>query len=892
MNRRLFKVLEDIIAKLFVGTVHGAAVLLRPWRMGRLLERVSLPRIHEHRLRTILTTLGIAIGVAGFVAVMIVNRSIMRGVTSTIDDVAGKADLQISAGTSGFSEDLLDVLREIPGVYKLTPAVQQIATLRTASEQHERVLLLGIDMLGSEDTYFRNYDSKDFEEIRADPLPFLGSPTSVLLGEALAQRHGIKLHDKVALVSANGVQDFEVWGFLKANGVGHAFGGAIGVMYYPALQVAFERGRNLDRIDIAVNPGTDPELVASAIHAKLGAGFSVDRPALRGDRVDKMLTAVRSALLMGSIIALIAAGALVFNTLSIGIVQRQRELGILRALGMTRAQLNSLLTLEGALLGIGGAVWGVVFGVLLSRGMLKVTGETLNRVYIEHATSNVEVRVSDLLLGALLGVGMSTAAAWAATNRVAELRVVEALSGRRFMSALFGKSGLTRDDVVGLVLSLLCLGLLLLPPAGNIPVGAMVAVVAGALAGGALMTRVVQVFHLALRPFRGGGLSVEALLASENLPRDLRRTANTAAGFAASVGLTLSFATYAVSFTNSLDLWLSQSLPGDLFVTSGESIAGMSGRNTPLSPALGEQLAAIVGVERVRPARFADVSFRGRTVKLIATDIESFTKRLPLIPVEGTAEELTSGLLSGKVTVSDNFSKLFDLHRGDTLSLPTKDGAHEFAIAGVSVDYTSDRGSITMDRATYLAAFQDERVDTFELQLQRTAAIETVRQTINRSLRDRYDLFVLTNKEFRQELNGSVGKIFALLNVFEVVTIIVALLGLITALLANVLDRNRELGVLRAVGMMRRQLRKMVMIESMFVALIGVLAGIVFGLVFGYVNLRSITGVQLGWYLTFSLPTRSIIEVVLITLPLSAVAGYLPARSASKLIVTEALAQE
>ena len=894
MVRRALRALAAAAGALVIASLHAAALLLAPFPIGRLLQTVSIPRMREHTMRTTLTALGIALGVGVLVSVVLVSRSIVVGVTDTVDDLAGRADLQIGGTNAGIDEGLLDKVRDVPGIYKVTPVMQQIVTLRTTRGARERVLVLGVDLLGSEDKYFRNYASKELEEIRRDPLAFLNSSSNVILSRELAQRAGLRLHDKVTIGGGSGeAQDFEIWGFIESEGVGRAFGGAVAVMYYPAMQVAFGRGRQVDRLDIAVTPGSDPERVAAAIEQRLGRGLVIERPAMRGARVEKMLLSVRTALTMASALALLSGAFLVFNTISISIVQRKRELGILRALGTTRRQLFAMLTLEGALLGTVGSLLGIALGVGLSGGMLRITSRAVNEVYMQQAVTEVHVDPQLVAISFVLGVLASVLAALLATRRAAGIKPVEALSSGAQPRAAVGSRRLLRSAYLsGSFFSITAWLLLWLPPTGNVPVGPLLACVALTLAGRALMPVFVSLLHRGLWLVRRGRMGVEAALASDNLPRDLSRTASTASGLMAAASLTVTSATFIVSFVSSLQTWSAQTVPGDLFVTSGAATSGLSLRNTPMSSALREQLLALPGVERVRRTRLTDCDFRGNPVKLIATDVSEFVKRSRITPVERSAAEMERGLLRGEVTVSENFSRLYGVHAGDHIVLGAKDGPAEFTVAGVMVDYTSDHGSVVMDRATFIERFNDTRVDTFELHLSPGVSPEKVRAQINEQLSERFDLFVLTNREFRNEFVKAVDKIFALMRVLELVTLTVAALGMLTAVLANVLDRVREIGVLRALGMLRAQVRKMVVIEATLTGLIGTLAGALVGVAVGYVLLRHITMVQIGWYLPYRVPFGSIIELALVTVPISALAGFYPARHAAQLRVTDALDYE
>ncbi|HEY6878586.1 MAG TPA: FtsX-like permease family protein, partial [Polyangiales bacterium] len=347
--------------------------------------------------------------------------------------------------------------------------------------------------------------------------------------------------------------------------------------------------------------------------------------------------------------------------------------------------------------------------------------------------------------------------------------------------------------------------------------------------------------------------------------------------------------TFVVGFVTSLNTWSGQLLPGDLIVASGARTVALSARNTPMNDALRPQLAAIPGVQRVRSASFADIDFRGASVKVAAPDAPRMSHYRTL---EGSEAELFSGLERGAVAVSESISRRFDVHRGDRIPLSTRDGTRSFEVVAVVIDYTSDRGTILMHRDTLRTAWGDDHVDSYELFMEPGVNPMVVRQTINDTLADKNDLFVLTTREFRGEFVKASDKIFSLLHALEVVTLAVAILGLITAMLANVLDRVRELGVMRALGMLRTQLRRMVVTEATLVGLVGAIGGIALGLGVGYILMRHIAGVQIGWYLPYELPLRSIVTMLAITLPISALAGFYPARQAGRLVVRDALDYE
>jgi putative ABC transport system permease protein len=864
---------------------------LSRWRMARLVASVSIPRMRMHPLRTALTLSGVALGVAILLAVGIVSNSVLRAIHATIDDLAGKAELQITGGNSGFDESLLERVRAVPGVAHATGVLQQIVRVEDAQAHSERLLVLGVDFLDGDDAYFRDYHSRELEALRHDPLPFLNSTTHILLSREFAERFGYHLHDSVQLLRADGVEAFEICGFIDSPTLARAFGGAVAVMYVPAMQIAFGRGTNLDRIDIAVKPDQSVDAVAERLRAALGAAFVIGRPKLRGDQMGKMLGSVQMALTLAGAIALIAGMFLIYNTMSTSVAQRKRELSLLRALGATRRDVLWMITLEGALLGALGALAGTGLAIALARALLRVTSHSVDQVYLQLSVSELELQPWLFVLGAALGVaGATLASAIPAYRAATTIRPAQSAHETSSPRPIGFAPQLTLADGSALALFGASLGLLRITPIRGVPVGAAAAASALLVGGALAMPRLVQLLD---RGLRGAWLRVEVELARDNLSRNIGRTTTTTASLMAGVALTMGFATFMESFVSSLQTWTSQVAPGDLFVTSGARVSGLSAKNTPMTPDLGPQLAAIQGVRAVRSLRLAEVDYLGLPIKLFSTELDLPAAQIRLRPVQGDERELERRLSAEPVVaISENLARRAGLSRGDVIELATAAGTRRFSIAGVLVDYTSDFGSVTMDRKTYARAWSDDRVDTFELRVQRGADVERVREAINERFGRARDLFVLTNREFREEFTKAVDQIYQILRMLELATLIVAVFGIINTLLAGVLDRVRELGVLRAIGMLRRQVLMMIVSEATLISLIGTLAGLSIGLAIGTIMIKHIMLAQLGWLFPFEMPVRSMVELCLTIVPLCALAGWYPARRAAALVVRDALSHE
>jgi putative ABC transport system permease protein len=874
-----------------VGAIASLAAL--PFRrlvLGQLLYDVSIPRFEKHPLRTALTVLGVGLGVSVVMAVTLVNKSLVASFQTTFESIGGKSDLEVSSGTQGFDEALLETVRKAPGVARASPLLQQVVALKT-SAGIERILLLGMDLLGSDETTLQKFASPELAEIRRDPIEFLNSTNNILIARSLAARYHYKLHDAIHIVTSSGVKEFVVWGFLEDEGVARGFGGLVAAMYYPAAQIAFERGATLDRIGIEVRPGAAVEDVAAGIRAQIGAGFSVDEPQQRSQQIGHMLFGLRSGLTMASLIALLVGMFLIHSTTAISIAQRKLEFGVLRALGLTRRRLILLVTLEGTLVGILGGALGLGGGLALTWAALRAVTAMVSDRYMPVAASTLGLGVEHVIGGIALGAAAATLASLIPARRAAFLPPSAVLQTARLMNAEQVR-GYTWHDLLGLALAVLS-PILLMMPLDRMPslilFGAMLSL---AFAGTLLMPRFIKAAHYILRPLFMSTQVTVVRLSFDNMLRDIWRTAVTASALGVAVGMATAFATFIGSAVSTTWEWLEETAPADLFVTSADRF-GAGYNYVPLNAELGEQLKQVPGVAIVQPMRLDDVRYRDRGVKLMSTDIPLQARLGKTHFVEGDARVVYDKMMQeGAVVVSHNFSQRFAVHMGDKISLSVRNGTRDFEVAGVIVDYTTELGTIIVDRSTYIEAWNDPRVSAFMVHLRPGAELDKVRTEISTRYSSSHDIFVVTNKEFRAAVRTVFDQIFGLMRALEFVAILVSALGVINAMSSNVMDRTRELGVLRAVGMKRRDVRWLVIMEAVFIGAIAVVLSTFVGLIEGAILLKYINTVQTGWLFPFRPDWLSIVETMgFVTLGCAAAALY-PARRAAAFPVCEALGCE
>src|SRR5579885_2257188 len=265
--------------------------------MLNLFRFVGLRHLRMKPVRTILTALGVSFGVALYIAIEIINRSTLSSFRESIDAVAGKATLSISAGDAGFPESELDVISHAPGVKSAAPMIESRAYFAGDSESSESLMVFGVDLLKEQSV--RTYKTTD-EQAIDDPLVFLNQPDSIILTHSFAEAHHLKIDSKFSLATARGSKTFTVRGLLSPEGPAKAYGGGIALMDIDGAQVTFGKEGKLDRVDIVTARNADIDQVADSLRSKLGPGFTVERPETQSENMERMVKTYQAMLTLFS----------------------------------------------------------------------------------------------------------------------------------------------------------------------------------------------------------------------------------------------------------------------------------------------------------------------------------------------------------------------------------------------------------------------------------------------------------------------------------------------------------------------------------------------------------------------------------------------------------------
>ncbi len=860
--------------------------------MLRLLETFSWRHVQRHRLRTFLTFLGITLGVGVIIAIAIVNRSLTSSFQSTIEEIAGKAVLQVSNGESGILETVFPVIRDTPGVQDAAAAVEGFLPVRGA--ETERLYLYGVDLLT--DSAIRDHPfagpKPDFDQA----LDFISQPDSIAITESFSRRLNLPLGAKITLTTSRGRQNYTVRALLREEGMAKVFGGNLALMDLPVAQQALGKEGKLDIVDLTVEQGEKIDVVKARLTKRLQGAAEVERPRKRGEQIEHLLTSFRVGLFFVSLIALFVGFFLIYNTVSVSVIQRKREMGTLRCLGMKRGELLRLILMEALILALIGSLTGSLLGWLLAQFALIAVGDTIGNLFslVDLGPGIFTLRE----LGLSLASGLTVAVLAAAHPALEAMRSSPLENARQtaWSPSFRGiKSWASRLGLLCLIASPL---LILLPSPLPGPVQQFSVGVAGMLIfllGLALLCPLFVSYGVRwLWQWRlrlPGSSWVEAWLASDSLRRNPVRSGITVATLVISLAAIFTIAAFVNSVRGSLLAWVDQMVTADLIVSSGARTAGP--RNVPLKEDPLPGLMGVRGVKIVDLYRLIRSTYQGKPI-LIESFLARQSARVRTLPMaSGDGERALREMGEGQgVIISESFQSKFGKSKNDTLELATPSGPVAFRVLGVYIDYSSDVGSVLIDRALYKRYWRDELVDAFDLWLDAGADQQAVIADIKEQYGEHYQLFVSTHSELRKAVVHIMEQSFIVNYAVEIVAVVVAIFSVINTLLASILDRAQEIGVLRAIGATQAQVRRMVVLEAGGMGLFGSVLGLLAGTIMAYHHVVYNTKVLTGWTFQFYYPYGVAVLSVVTSVILCVIAGYGPAKQAAAMPIVAAIGYE
>ncbi len=867
-------------------------------KLVNLLRYVTLAQWRANALRTVLTTLGLALGVAVIVAMRLVNGAVFESIRASVDDVAGRAVLSVTNGQAGVPEELLERVRAVPGVKAAAALILDSGLVMDHPERGERLQVFGVDYLADSEVRRYELEEDDGSEME-DPIVVLSRPDSVFVTRDFAARHGLSLGSRLPLQISSGPTELVVRGILKEAGPAKAFGGMLALMDIYAAQLAFGKGvagepGRFDQIDVVLDPALDDTAEIDAARDRIAAAVAgtatVARPESRGEQMQSMLGATKLGFAQAQALAFIVGVFLVFNTMSIAVVQRRREIGLLRSLGTTAGAIRTLFLVEATILSALGSVAGLAGGVVIARTLIPIVERVMGSWILATSVRSLHAGPLELLAALVAGVGVSLVATLVPSVQAGRISPLVAL--RRDAATRVEPRTLARLGWAGA--ALLAVSFALGAASAVLPVevsalGAMgCRVIGAALLMPVAVTTLVPLAGRALEALFG----IQGRLAADNLKSAPGRTAVTLTAILIGIAAYVIVATLMRSLDVSLSDWLDRYIASDLSVSASSRVAGPKANKLP--GALVDEIRAIPGVRIVRPFRLLQVPYEGEITMLLSLDLGVVRRTVRYQMIAGPPSKAFEDALhrGDGVGVSDAFARKFGKGLGDAIELETPSGRQRFPIVGVFADWAGPTGSIHLDRALFVRYWKTDLVDSISIDLVAPADEQRVVEAVRSRFGTRYDLQIITAHETKHEITSQIVQGFQMTRATEVVVLLISALGVVNTLLAAILDRTREIGILRAIGATRAQVVRAVLLEASLLGTLGAVIGIALGLATAYPFVKVAILELVGWHLDFHVDPAAIAVAGALAIAIAIGAAYYPARKASRLDVLTAIQYE
>lgn len=843
--------------------------------MRKLLRLLPVRNLRRQPLRNMLTVIGAACGVALFVSIEIINAGTLRYFADGVRAMAGGAALTVSASETGFPETEREKVLSLPGVRTAVPSIEALAyVLPPGRTEPETLGVLGVDP--RLEPLVRMYRLKD-APLASATLQALGNPDTILLPAGSATIRKTTTGESIDILAQSGVARLDVAGTLASAGGESGFA----LVGLATAQRLFGLEGRVTRLDILVDEGSDIDALAVAIRRLLGPAFTVDSSRARATDMQRLVRGYQALLRFVSLITLLAGAMVLGTTMGISVREQRQSIGVLRALGAPRVKILLLVLAEAATLAGLAVALGVFGGRLAAELLVGTLSRTMAHTYmIPIQPTALQYPLDLALLHASFAWLVGIVAALTAAARAARLEPVQAIRPAEIQTDLrfprwLAWLGVTGGTLAGYLCIVLATRLdrdIQAWQTANAVVGLVAALVLAP-------TAVIGGLRLLRRTRVGRSLVDRRVVLRLGVGHVLRAPGRSAwSVLLLSIGL-LMFVTVDTlrhSLLTSVEGWIDRTVYSDLLVASPGTLFMMEVQ--PLNEALARDIDAVAGVRvdeghGAMGIRFVTIRYAGRNITLKAFDRPHAS--LPRLPFDLRSDyPLSQGgdifaSTRPAALVSENFVKHFGKRTGDRLTLDSPAGLLTLEVIGVVTDYASPDGVIYLSRDLYRAYWHDSLITVFSVMVQPGVAVAQVANAIETTLGRAKGLHATNQRELRQQTREILNDSFAYTYAIEAATLIAAILGIMNSMITAVHARQRELAVLRALGMSRPALLRMILCEGLCLAVPAALVVLVLGSLLGYLCLAGVVSAMMGWTLEFQ-PSPWILGA---TLALGALSG-------------------
>ncbi len=851
----------------------------------------------RRKILALLNIASIALGVAVFYSILLVNSSALLSFRQSIDIVAGKAHAQITSPEGRFPDEVFPQINQFPGVKHASPVIEVYASLPDYPGEYLRVI--GIEPFRNAPFATFEFDEgdasgNDRDRDRLNLQDWLGNPDGIALSRDQAERLQLELGDELRIRVDGQLHQMRVTYLIDTGESYAAANSRIAAMDISWVQQRFSRINEVTSIQVILDDPEETEMFIKRINESdvLPPNVRAETPEMRSSRLQRIVSGFQLNLTAMAMVSLLIGMFLIYSTVSASVLRRRHETGVLRSIGVSRHGIRWLFIGEALLYGVIGTLLGLAGGWLLGGSLVSVVGRTTAAFYGVLNADTLFFQTWPILVAFVAGIVSTLLAAWIPAERGARDQPVEALRGsstvagqpwraRRIIGWAFLTAGIAFVMCLVTSFTAVNLGPAWLSFAAAFFVLATIAAISPVLI--IWFSRFIARLSHGIRGHYPG-FSMLTQMSASNLERSVLRNAVTVGAFAAALGMVISVTSMIFSFRLTVEDWVEQSLVADIYVApAGNRTVGS---RSFLPSSVEDYFRALPEAEEIAPFREYAVLLKGEEVSLVSVSVEGKDLKF----VDGKQKEkLQLYEKDGYVIITEPLARRFNLSVGDRIKLPAPTGEIEFEIAGVYYDYTRDQGLISMNRASFVKHWKDDRIFSLGASFSPGTDLEKIVADFRAHFAGTGEFEVYSNRSLRGEVFKVFDRTFAVTYVLRTIAIIVAVTGIVLGLTILVMERQREIGIIRAVGSSRGQVAGIFLLEAIFIGIVAVLLGLPGGLALAKVLTSVIMLSYFGWTIELNLPWLELLFAPLWVITVAALAGLLPARKAARTNIADAV---
>jgi putative ABC transport system permease protein len=835
--------------------------------------RASFSYLLRHPWQLALAVLGISVGVAVIVAVDLANASARKAFLMSMDTLTGDATHQVIGGPSGISENVYSKLRTEHGITAIAPVVEGTVKIDDAT-----LSVLGVDLFAEREirSFTGDAQGADPDEASNESLftGFLITPGAVTTSERTASDLGLAVGSTFELLANGKPRQGTLLATFPDDG-NNVY--QLLVTDIATAQEWLAKPGWLTRIDVRIADGDEAAL--ATLKDALPDGNQVLSAAGRTRSTAEMSKAFMTNLTAMSLLALLVGLFLIFNSVNFSVLQRRPLIGVLRALGLTRRQLLTMILTEAAIVGLLAAVLGVLLGIVLGEQLLQLVARTINDLYFRVNATDVSVDAYSVAKGLIAGVAAALVAA--ALPAIEATSYQPRLAMTRSNLEQRARNSVPVVAVTGAALMLASVVLILV--SGTSLVAGLTAVFLLILGFALCVPYFVHMSTKLIAPAAGAMGGAASRMAVSGIASGLSRTGVAIVALAVAVSATIGVSIMVDSFRGSVSSWLESTLQADVYTGS---------QRGPMDPALIEVIRQLDGVEVVSSQKLAWLENATSRTQLRVLDMPRAAYAGTEIIDADPDVVWPQWESSDAVLVSEPYGYQFGVGAGDTVMLPTDSGLQSFRVAATFESYDIQASGVMMSRNTYARHFDDDSIDALGLYLDERSNPDVIVDQIELLSDSMQALYVISNADLRKESLRIFDRTFVITDVLYWLALGVAFIGILSAMLALQLERARESATLRALGMTPFQVGGLITTQTGVIGLLSGLAAVPLGIVMAWVLIKVINRRAFGWQIDMTVAPDILLASVAFAIGAALLAGLYPAWRAGHIQPAIAMREE